>query len=68
MKNLIEYFEDLFATPANTMGMGGITAPTDTTPGSGDIPMGISKTNKQNLKDYIRKKKKFKRHNNKGVL
>ncbi len=68
MKDLRKYFEDLFATPANTMGMGGITAPTDTTPGSGDIPMGISKPSKQNLKDYIKKKKKFKRYNIKGVL
>jgi len=68
MKSLKECVAAALTTPMNTMGMGGITAPTDTTPGSGDIPMGISKPSKQNLKDYIKKKKKFKRYNIKGVL
>ena len=38
MKNLRKYIEEELATPMNTMGMGGITTPTETTPGSGDIP------------------------------
>ena len=54
MKNLKQFIkEDIFATPANTMGMGGITFPTETTPGSGDIP---------NAGEKPKKKKKFKRY------
>lgn len=41
MKSLKDYLkEELFATPLNTIGMGGITAPEGDTPGSGDIPAG----------------------------
>ena len=41
MKSLTEYLrEELFATPLNTIGMGGIAAPEGDTPGSGDIPTG----------------------------
>jgi len=36
LKNFIE--EDLFATSQNTIGMGNPTMPTETEPGSGDIP------------------------------
>ena len=39
MKSLVQFIkEDIFATPANTMGMGNPSAPTDTQPGSGDVP------------------------------
>ena len=39
MKNLKTYLqEELFATPQNTIGIGNISAPTNTQPGSGDIP------------------------------
>lgn len=39
MKNLKVFIEeDLFATPQNTIGMGNPTMPTETEPGSGDIP------------------------------
>lgn len=42
MKSLVDYLKECVgtapATPANTMGMGSCTAPTDTTYGSGDIP------------------------------
>ena len=39
MKDLKEFIkEEIFTTPANTMGMGNPSAPTDTQPGSGDIP------------------------------
>lgn len=57
MKSLKTYLEDAFATPMNTIGMGGMTAPEGDTPGSGDIPgvpMGLS--------SRIKKKKKFKRY------
>lgn len=60
MKQLKQYLEDLFATPANTIGMGGITAPTETTPGSGDIPQPMCidiKTGKM-----YKRRKRFKRY------
>ena len=55
MKHLKDFLECNFATPMNTPGMGGITAPEGTTPGSGDIPQGITK------KVYKKKKSKFKK-------
>lgn len=60
MKNLKTYLEELFATPMNTMGMGGITAPTPETPGSGDAPQPICidiKTGK-----LYKRRKKFRRY------
>ena len=46
------------ATPSNTMGMGNMSFPTETMPGSGDIPQCIDiKTGK-----LYRRKKKFKRY------
>lgn len=55
MKSLKEYLrEELFATPLNTIGMGGITAPEGDTPGSGDIPAGPVTVKK--------KRKKFRRY------
>lgn len=60
MRNLKDYFEDLFATPGNTTGMGGINSPTDTEVGSGDIPQSICidvKTGK-----LYRRRKKFRRY------
>lgn len=38
MKTLKDFLECNFATPMNTPGMGGITAPEGTMTGSGDIP------------------------------
>ena len=61
MKSLVQFIkEDIFATPANTMGMGGVSMPTDTQPGSGDIPQPLCvdiKTGK-----LYKRKKKFKRY------
>ena len=61
MKSLVNFIkEDIFATPANTMGMGNMTLPTDTQPGSGDIPQPLCidiKTGK-----LYKRKKKFKRY------
>lgn len=55
MKDLKEYIkEEIFATPANTMGMGNISFPTETQPGSGDIPNAGW--------DNKKRKKKFKRY------
>jgi hypothetical protein len=55
MKHLKDFLECNFATPMNTPGMGEITAPEGTTPGSGDIPQGITK------KVYKKKKSKLKK-------
>ena len=49
--------EDAFTTPANTIGMGGMTAPEGDKPGSGDIPSAP-----MSLSSRIKKKKKFKRY------
>lgn len=66
MKNLKEYIKEeigltsTFATPANTIGMGNPSAPTDTQPGSGDIPQPLCidiKTGKT-----YKRRKKFKRY------
>lgn len=57
MKSLKTYLEDVFATPTNTMGMGGITAPEGDTPGSGDIP-----SVPMSLSSKLKKKKRFKRY------
>lgn len=60
MKQLKTYLEDLMATPANTIGMGGISAPTPTSPGSGDISQSMCidiKTGKM-----YRRRKKFRRY------
>lgn len=61
MKTLKQYIkEEIFATPANTMGMGNPSAPTDTQPGSGDIPQPLCidiKTGKM-----YKRRKKFKRY------
>lgn len=63
MKALRLYLEELFATPANTIGMGNPSMPSepDVQGGSGDIPIGINlKTNKIYKK---RKKLKIKKEN-----
>lgn len=61
MKSLVQFIkEDIFATPANTGGMGNPSAPTDTQPGSGDIPQPLCidiKTGK-----IYKRRKKFKRY------
>ena len=66
MKNLKEYIKEeiglssTFATPANTIGMGNPSAPTDTQTGSGDIPQPLCidiKTGKT-----YKRRKKFKRY------
>jgi len=61
MKQLRQYLEDLFATPANTMGMGNPTMPTEpnTLGGSGD--MGLCCIDVKTGKMYKRRKK-FKRY------
>ena len=39
MKQLSEYLrENLFCTPSDTIGMGEVTSPTDTSTGSEDLP------------------------------
>ena len=58
MKSLKECIDAALATPANTVGMGGITFPTETTPGSGDIP---------NAGEKRKKKKKFNRYKKEGT-
>ena len=63
MKALRLYLEELFATPANTIGMGNPSMPSEPNVqgGSGDIPTGINlKTNKIYKK---RKKLKIKKEN-----
>lgn len=63
MKDLKKYIkEEIFATPANTIGMGGITAPSmdNSEPGSGDIPNTMCidiKTGK-----LYKRRKKFRRY------
>ena len=63
MKNLKDWLmEDLYATPANTMGMGNISMPSmdNTKVGSGDIPQPICidvKTGK-----LYKRRKKFRRY------
>lgn len=62
MKDLKEFIkEEIFATPANTMGMGNMTLPTDTQLGSGDIPVTPQCIDIRTGKIYKRKKK-FKRY------
>lgn len=57
MKSLVDYLrETLMATPMNTIGMGGITAPEGDTPGSGDIPGGPLNITKQKRKRFRRYK------------
>lgn len=58
MKHLKDFLECNFATPANTPGMGGITAPEGSILGSGDIPQCIDiKTGK-----IYKRRKKLKRY------
>ena len=58
MKTLKDFLECNFATPLNTPGMGGITAPEGTTPGSGDIPQCLDiRTGK-----IYKRRKKLKRY------
>ena len=58
MKDLKQFIkEEIFTTPANTLGMGNPSAPTDTQPGSGDIPQPLC----IDIKTYKRRKK-FKRY------
>lgn len=60
MKSLKLYLEELFATPMNTIGMGNVTAPTETNVGSGDIPQPMCidiKTGK-----LYKRRKKLKRY------
>ena len=53
MKTIKQYLlEELFATPMNTIGAGGIIAPTPETLGSGDIPM-QSKKHKKHKKRVV---------------
>lgn len=62
MKSLTEFIkEDIFATPANTMGIGNMTLPTDNQLGSGDIPVTPQCLDIKTGKIYKRKKK-FKRY------
>ncbi len=58
MKDLRTYLEDLLATPMNTTGLGSVTVPTDTTPGSGDLPYGCFAKN--DIKKQLKKRKKKK--------
>ena len=63
MKALQLYLEEIFTTPANTLGMGNPSMPSepDVQGGSGDIPIGINlKTNKIYKKG---KKLKIKKEN-----
>lgn len=56
MKSLSMYLEDLFATPMNTMGMGGIIAPGPNGElGSGDIPQSICKLKQHKGKKKLKK-------------
>ena len=58
MKTLKDFLECNFATPMNTPGMGGISTPEGTMPGSGDIPQCIDiKTGK-----IYKRRKKLKRY------
>ena len=61
MKSLVQFIkEDIFATPANTIGMGNPSAPTDTQVGSGEVPQPLCidiKTGK-----LYKRRKKFKRY------
>lgn len=61
MKSFKKYLkEELFSTPMNTIGMGNISAPSETTTGSGDIPTPICidiKTGK-----IYKRHKKFRRY------
>ena len=54
MKALRLYLEDIFTTPATTLGMGNINFPTETQPGSGDIPNAgfIQSKRKKRFKRY----------------
>lgn len=58
MTDLKQYLEDLFATPANTTGMGNVSIPTEPNVmgGSGDIPQ------QQTCFKIKKRKKKFKRY------
>lgn len=58
MKSLFECLN--ISTPSNTLGMGNMLMPTDTKPGSGDIPQGISIPIKQISSKYKKKNKKHK--------
>lgn len=55
MKSLNECLN--ISTPSNTLGMGNMLMPTDTKPGSGDIPQGISIPIKQKSKKTKNKQK-----------
>lgn len=61
MKTLQTYLkEELFAAPANTIGLSNVMPPTDTTVGSGDIPQPICidiRTGK-----LYKRRKKFRRY------
>ena len=66
MKDLKEFIKEeiglgsVYATPANTIGMGNPSAHTDTQPGSGEIPQPLCidiKTGKQ-----YKRRKKFRRY------
>ena len=62
MKNLKDYFEDLFVNPGNTTGMGNIQAPSmdNSQVGSGDIPQSVCidiKTGK-----LYKRRKRFRRY------
>ena len=68
MKNLKDFIEeDLFATPANTIGMGNITMPTEPNVQGGSGDMGLCCLDIKTGKMYKRRKK-FRRYNIKGVL
>lgn len=56
MKQLKQYLEELFTTPANTIGMGGIISPGNDTNGSGDLILPVCITGKS----YKLKRKKNK--------
>ena len=58
MKALILYLEELFATPANTVGMGNPSIPSEpnTIGGSGDIPYPLCKYDKKKRKKKIKNK------------
>lgn len=55
MKSIVECE---FATGMNTTGMGDVTLPSETEPGSGDMPV-VKKRKMKSLKEYIKNSETF---------